>query len=1075
MAFDAGAIVGRIEIDSKQAVGALRRFARETTKNLRASGARFTAFVKQNEQGFKRLGQAVTAFGLGVVAAFGMAVKTAVDFERAMRNVNAIARLSEKAFEQTNEEVIRMAQEVGAAPKVLAEGLYDIVSSGFQAADAMKVLAAAARAGVAGLSDTATAAKAITAILNAYAMTADDATRVSDILFKTVERGVITFGLLATNLGQIISIGAQAKVPIEELTAAIATMTRSGVQAEEATTSLGQVMLSFIKPTDQAKDAAKDLGIDLSATALATDGLIGSIVKMAEALGTSGDELDDMVKAGTATEEIMALVAKRAGTTTERMAELFPNVRALRGALVLASGGAKEVAEDLKAMGEAGGATAAAFKEMAKSFAVQWAKLKATIQGLLIAIGKQLLPILTPLIERIAEAGKAAAAWMKEHPGLTKAIIALVAALGAVALAIGPLLLVLPTLISSFAAIAPIVAAAGSALAAIGAGPIAVVIAAVGALGAAVYLLIKHWDVVKPYFQKLWAFLEDLFGDTLRDIRATMQEVGNDILVLTREIWPEVKATIAEVWEYVGPLVKAVVGGMLLQITVVWKAIALATKVAWFGIRETFEVVWASLKLIIKHGADFIKTTMAVINAIIALDWQKAWNLVVDCIRRSVNRLKSYFAEIREAAKDSLIPIANLLVGILTRDVRRILGAVAEIRRGFAGIGKAAREEAAKTAAAVHWFGEEYLADVDEQTKTVTETVTTATTKVARAVAKSVEELLRGVMAKGEAMYATGIITIRQLAEAYDRYIAEAKKGSLLWFQIEERRAELWYQVWHEQFEKWLADRRRILRALSLPAALIPAALPAEVAAAGIEPAPPMMTLPTAKRQIEIIEMVGNSLDALNARRDDLIRLAETFRFAFAQGDISAELLVAALANVKAELRAMGPAGVEAARELEEGIKKAADGILTLGQVAERVFHRLGDVLGNFFEKVLEGTASMRDALTALRSILARVIADIIAAGVMGQIGRAIGLPKITAQFGAIVTRPTLALVGERGPEAIVPLDQAGGIGDTFQITINAVDAQSVASLFMQHGSELASGLANAVRQNSPATRRRFR
>jgi hypothetical protein len=45
------------------------------------------------------------------------------------------------------------------------------------------------------------------------------------------------------------------------------------------------------------------------------------------------------------------------------------------------------------------------------------------------------------------------------------------------------------------------------------------------------------------------------------------------------------------------------------------------------------------------------------------------------------------------------------------------------------------------------------------------------------------------------------------------------------------------------------------------------------------------------------------------------------------------------------------------------------------------------------------------------------------------------GLPKLAK--GGIVTSPTIALLGERGPEAVVPLPAATG-GDTYNITINA-------------------------------------
>jgi phage-related minor tail protein len=41
---------------------------------------------------------------------------------------------------------------------------------------------------------------------------------------------------------------------------------------------------------------------------------------------------------------------------------------------------------------------------------------------------------------------------------------------------------------------------------------------------------------------------------------------------------------------------------------------------------------------------------------------------------------------------------------------------------------------------------------------------------------------------------------------------------------------------------------------------------------------------------------------------------------------------------------------------------------------------------------------------------------------------------------GGIVTGPTIGLVGEAGPEAIIPLDRAGGIGTTY-VTINVTGA----------------------------------
>lgn len=61
-----------------------------------------------------------------------------------------------------------------------------------------------------------------------------------------------------------------------------------------------------------------------------------------------------------------------------------------------------------------------------------------------------------------------------------------------------------------------------------------------------------------------------------------------------------------------------------------------------------------------------------------------------------------------------------------------------------------------------------------------------------------------------------------------------------------------------------------------------------------------------------------------------------------------------------------------------------------------------------------------------------------ITAGAVNAFAGAAGgtIPKM--QHGGIITEPTLALIGEAGPEAVVPLDRAGGFGETIvNVTVN--------------------------------------
>jgi len=51
-------------------------------------------------------------------------------------------------------------------------------------------------------------------------------------------------------------------------------------------------------------------------------------------------------------------------------------------------------------------------------------------------------------------------------------------------------------------------------------------------------------------------------------------------------------------------------------------------------------------------------------------------------------------------------------------------------------------------------------------------------------------------------------------------------------------------------------------------------------------------------------------------------------------------------------------------------------------------------------------------------------------------------IPKLAN--GGIVTAPTLALIGEAGPEAVVPLNRANGMGNNITINVNGGDPNAV-------------------------------
>ena len=96
----------------------------------------------------------------------------------------------------------------------------------------------------------------------------------------------------------------------------------------------------------------------------------------------------------------------------------------------------------------------------------------------------------------------------------------------------------------------------------------------------------------------------------------------------------------------------------------------------------------------------------------------------------------------------------------------------------------------------------------------------------------------------------------------------------------------------------------------------------------------------------------------------------------------------------------------------------------------------------DFGKKIIDGIVEgLRRAGGAIGSFIMGLVPDvgsIVDSIVGGATSKAKGILGAISPFakGGIVTKPTLGLVGEAGPEAIIPLSRAGAMGSTININV---------------------------------------
>jgi len=316
--------------------------------NMSGSADKATKSTNAFTQGLGRTlvkGFAMRAAMQGIAMVFQQIKQTVLEsatafreFELRMAEVSTI--ISSDLVSTTQElsaGVRALSLKYGKSANDLAKGLYDILSAAVPVEDSLNLLNIAAKAATAGLTDVSTSVDVLTSVMNAYGYSAAQMANVSDIMFKAVVRGKFHYEDLASALGYVTPIAAQAGVSFEELAASISAATRQGQHVDMVARGLALTIQNIIKPSQQAADAANLLGLDLSLASLQAEGLEGFLQKLAVATGNNA----------------------------AKIAEIVPNMRSYRVAMVLASNEADEFARDLEIMENAGGATDDAFNKIA--------------------------------------------------------------------------------------------------------------------------------------------------------------------------------------------------------------------------------------------------------------------------------------------------------------------------------------------------------------------------------------------------------------------------------------------------------------------------------------------------------------------------------------------------------------------------------------------------------------------------------------------------------------------------------------------------------------------------------------
>ena len=361
------------------------------------------------------LAAGVTASVKAITDALMDCTQASMEFETAMAKVGTIADESQKPLGDMRNEILALSSETGKSVGELAEATYQAISASVATESAVDFVGTANKLAVGGFSDTTTAVDILTTAINAYGMSADDASKISDVLITTQNLGKTSVAQLGASMGMVIPLAAAYNMNLEDLAASYALLTANGTQTAQATTYV--------------KAALNELG--------STSSVVGSTLKK-----KTGKTFAELMAEGNSLGDVLQVLADSVDGDTTAFNNMWSSSEAGVGMLSILNSGTSKYNSLVQAMEGSTGAATTAFEKMSETGEFAQQRFQNATENLKIAIGDELAPVLMELQQSGADAMEWATEFVKEHPEVVAAVTALAAALAVLAAALVGLLVV---------------------------------------------------------------------------------------------------------------------------------------------------------------------------------------------------------------------------------------------------------------------------------------------------------------------------------------------------------------------------------------------------------------------------------------------------------------------------------------------------------------------------------------------------------------------------------------------------------------------------------------------------------
>ncbi len=604
-------------------------------------------------------GAALAAAGFAVTAGVA-SVKSAMSLQDAWAPVGTLLGTGSQQFADLTAGMEDFTASSPTSPDEIGMAAYMALSAGItDTSGVMDALTASQALASAGLGDMGGSMDLITSAMNSFTSEGLTADQAAQMFFGTVASGKTTTADLANGFGQIAPLAASAGVSFNDLLAATAAMTSTGMSASVAYSGIRGALTAIIAPTAEASRMANELGVDFSQAHLAAVGLPTFLDEVSAAAGGNVEQMAQLFGGVEGLNAVLALTGPQAdafaanldgisvagqnlddraaemeSTTSNRFAELKNKVTVALGGI-----GDKIIGWLLPKFEQAQQWVSAHWPQISATFhtvmdavsnawtqwgkpaldalleggkwVVQWVsdhwpEISQTVQNVMQWIGDAWTNYGKPAFDTILEIGEAVVTWIGDHwPEISDTISEVMTTIGDV---ITNVLDLVETLWHKYGdMIMTYVSGAWEVIRSTISGAMDIIRGVIDVVMGLIHGdWSRVWDGIKQIFQGVWDGIKGIVSGAITEIQAIISATLDTIKSIAQGAWDGIKSAASTAWDGVKTGISTAIDEVVGFVTGIPGRIGDTVSTMWDGIKTAFSEVKAWISLRIDDVVDFV-------------------------------------------------------------------------------------------------------------------------------------------------------------------------------------------------------------------------------------------------------------------------------------------------------------------------------------------------------------------------------------------------------------------------------------------------------------------------------------